>query len=94
MTSDVMSGHLLDRYPGSGFPEPFGRSIYNVSLSPIDRPVDRAHAHASDFLRIDIDAAQVNELQAQIGSLASTDDGRLTWRWAPRPAILDRGERR
>jgi hypothetical protein len=31
-----------------------------------------------DFLRIDIDAARMNELRAQFGSLVSTDDGRRT----------------
>jgi hypothetical protein len=65
-----------------------------VSLSPIDHPVDCAHAHASDFLRIEIDAAQVNGTAAQIGSLASTDDGRPTSRRALRPAIHDSGEHR
>ena len=75
MTSDVMVGHLLDRYPGSRFPS---RPAAPPTMSPIDLPVDRAHAHLPDFLRIDIDAAQMNELRAQFGSLVSTDDGRLT----------------
>ena len=78
MTSDVMFGHLLDPLSRVRISEPSGRPTYNGSLSPIDLPVDRAHAHLRDFLRIDIDAAQMNELRAQFGSLVSTDDGRLT----------------
>lgn len=79
MTLEVMLGPRAPR-PLVRISGPSGRSTCNASPSPIDHPVDRAHAYASDFLRIGIDAVEVNELQAQIGSPVRRNARRARWR--------------